>query len=235
MRRAQWHRHARGQGGFTLIEIMLALALMALVTALLWGTFAQTAKVKKRIEQAQDRTHTLRVALMRMSREIEMAFVSASESIGVQERRTMFSGTAHTDFDELLFAWFGHQRMRSDAAEGDTALVHYFTAPDPEDPQTTNLMRRETRRLEAKDPELIPGETYLLCPDIARLKLAYYDYKEKDWREEWDTTKADGLQYLPTQVRISLTVLNERGEPITFVSVARLHVFERVYYKPVRS
>jgi general secretion pathway protein J len=67
---------SRQQHGFTLIEIMLALALMAFLTSLLWGTFAQTAKVKMRIETAQDRTHTVRVALMRMSREIEMAFVS---------------------------------------------------------------------------------------------------------------------------------------------------------------
>jgi len=229
------HRLARGQGGFTLIEIMLALSLMALVTSLLWGTFAQTAKVKKRIEQAQDRTHTLRVALMRMSREIEMAFVSASESVGVEQRRTMFSGIAHSDFDELRFSWFGHQRMRADAAEGDTAVVHYFTEPDPDDPLVTNLMRRETRRIEAKDPSLIPGETYMLCPAITRLKFAYYDYQQKDWREEWDTTTADGMQYLPTQVRISLTVLDERGEPLTFISVARLHVLERVDYRPGRS
>jgi len=225
----------RGQAGFSLVEVMLALALMVFVTALLWGTFAQTAKVKKRVEDAQDRTHTVRVALMRMTREIEMAFVSATESMGTQERRTMFSGTARNDFDELRFSWFGHQRMRADAAEGDTSLVHYFTAPDPDDSSVTNLMRRETRRLESKDPGLIPGETYLLCPDIAQLKLAYYDYKEKDWREEWDTTRADGLQYLPTQVRISLTVIDQRGDPITFVSIARLHVLERVDYRPNRS
>ncbi len=189
---------------------MLALALMAFLTSLLWGTFAQTAKVKKRIEQAQDRTHTVRVALMRMSREIEMAFVSA-ETSGTQERRTMFSGVSHADFDELRFSWFGHLRFRVDQAEGDTALVSYFSQPDPEDSMLTNLMRRETRRLEAKDIKLIPGETYLLCPSISRLKFAYYDYKQKDWREDWDTTKADGQTYLPTQVRISLTVLDERG------------------------
>ena len=223
------------QAGFTLIEIMLALALLAFVTSLLWGTFAQTARVKKRIEQMQDRTHTVRVALMRMSREVEMAFVSNSEAVGVQDRRTMFSGTAHSDFDELRFSWCGHQRLRADAAEGDTALVHYFPAPDPDDSTATNLMRRETRRLEGKDPRLIPGETYLLCPAVSRLKFAYYDYKQKDWRDEWDTTKADGLQYLPTQVRISLTVLDERGAPITFVSIARLHALERVDYRPNRS
>ena len=155
---------------------MLALALLAFVTALLWGTFAQTARVKKRIEQAQERTHTVRVALMRMSREIEMAFM-ADDTSGTQLRRTMFSGTSHGDFDELLFSWFGHQRLRADSPEGDTALVHYFTAPDPDDPMVTNLMRRETRRLEYKEPQMIPGETYLLCPAITRLKFAYYDSK----------------------------------------------------------
>ncbi len=221
--------------GFTLIEIMLALALLAFVTSLLWGTFAQTSRVKQRVEAAQERTHTVRVALMRMSREIEMAFVSNSEPVGVADRRTMFSGTSRSDFDELRFSWFGHQRLRADAPEGDTSLVHYFTAPDPDDSTLTNLMRRETRRLEPKDPLMIPGETYLLCPAITRLKLAYYDYKQKDWREEWDTTKADGLQYLPTQVRISLTVEDERGQPVTFSSIARLHALERVDYRPGRS
>jgi prepilin-type N-terminal cleavage/methylation domain-containing protein len=227
--RAQSRRHA--QVGFTLIEIMLALALMALLTSILWGTFAQTAKVKQRIEQAQDRTHTVRVALMRMSREIEMAFMTA-ETSGTQEKRTMFSGTTHNDFDELRFSWFGHQRMRADAAEGDTALITYFSQPDPDDSTHINLMRRETRRLEAKDPKIIPGETYILCPAVSRLKFSYYDYKQKDWREEWDTTTADGLQYLPTQVRIALTVLDERGMAITFTSIARLHTLERVDYRP---
>jgi prepilin-type N-terminal cleavage/methylation domain-containing protein len=229
----RWRGHRRGDQatGFTLIEIMLALALMAFVTSLLWGTFAQTAKVKQRVERAQDRTHTVRVALMRMSREIEMAFVAFEQS-GTQDRRTMFSGTSHSDFDELRFSWFGHQRLRADAAEGDTALVHYFPAADPEDPRLTNLMRRETRRLEAKVPTMIPGETYLLCPAVARLKFAYYDYKQKDWRDDWDTTTADGMQYLPTQVRISLTVLDERDRPITFTSIARLHVLEKVDYRP---
>jgi general secretion pathway protein J len=226
---------SRQEYGFTLIEIMLALALMAFLTSLLWGTFAQTAKVKRRIETAQDRTHTVRVALMRMSREIEMAFVSASEAIGSQERRTMFSGISHTDYDELRFSWFGHLRFRADQAEGDTALVSYFPQTDLEDARFTNVMRRETRRLESKDVKLIPGETYLLCPNVSRLKFAYYDYKQKDWRDDWDTTKADGQTYLPTQVRISLTVLDEKGAPITFTSIARLHALEKVDYRPGKS
>jgi hypothetical protein len=33
----------------------------------------------------------------------------------------------------LRFSWFGHLRLRADAAEGDTALVSYFPQPDPDD------------------------------------------------------------------------------------------------------
>ena len=36
---------------------------------------------------------------------------------------------------------------------------------------------------------------------------------------------------MPTQVRISLTVLDERGMAITFTSIARLHVMETVDYR----
>ena len=124
---------SRRQNGFTLIEIMLALALMAFLTSLLWGTFAQTAKVKKRIEQSQDRTHTVRVALMRMSREIEMAFVSAPRRQARRNGAPCSRAVSHADFDELRFSWFGHQRFRADQAEGDTALVSYFSQPDPDD------------------------------------------------------------------------------------------------------
>jgi general secretion pathway protein J len=220
-------------GGFTLIEVMLALAIMTFVTALLWGSFSQTAKVKKRMEDAQERTHTIRVALMRMTREVEMAFLSDSEKPGVEERRTMFVGVTHGDFDEFRFSYLGHQRMRADRPEADTAVVSYFPEPDPEDRMATNLMRRETRRLETKDPTKISGETYVLCPAVVRVKFSFYDYKKKEWKEEWNTNGADGLQYLPTQVRISLTVIDERGRPATFTSTARLQLTERVGYQPV--
>jgi hypothetical protein len=132
---------------------MLAITIMGFMTALLWGSFSRTAQIKQRTEAGQDRVHAARVALMRMTREIEMAYMSNSFNIGLQERRTMFIGAPHADFDELRFSWFGHQRLRADSAESDTAVVMYYTEPDPIDRRAINLIRRETRRLEQKDPK----------------------------------------------------------------------------------
>jgi general secretion pathway protein J len=226
-------RRRPAQAGFTLIEVLLALAILGFIMTLLWGTFTQTANVKKRAEAIQDRTHAARVALMRMSREIEMAFLSDSENPSLQERRTMFVSTSHPDVDELHFSWFGRQRLRLDVPETDTSVVMYYAESDPEERSVTNLMRRETRRLEVADPRNVPGEAYVLCPGISHVKFAFYDYKRKEWREEWNTMGADGLQYLPTHVRITLSIYDEKGQEQVFTSSARIMMTERVAYRPV--
>jgi general secretion pathway protein J len=223
------------QAGFTLLEVLLAIAIMGFIMALLWGSFGRTASIKQRTEAGEDRLHAVRVAMMRMTREIEMAFMSDSFNIALADRRTMFVAIPHGDFDELKFSWFGHQRLRADTPEGDTALVTYSAQSDPEDRGVMNLLRRETRRLEQKDPLTIAGEAYVLCPGITRLKFQFYDYFKKEWTQEWNTMGADGVQYLPSHVRVTLGLYDERGAEMVFTSAARIHMTERVDHRPQKQ
>ena len=234
MRRCRFDGRAR-PAGFTLIEVMLALAILGFVTTIMWGSFSQTVANKRAIESAQERTHSVRVALMRMTREIEMAYLSASENTAIAERRTFMIGSSHGDVDELQFSSFAHQRLRAGLAEGDTSLISYFGERDPDDRRVLNLMRRETHRLQAENPNAIAGESYILCPDVSRLKFQYYDQKLKEWENEWSTLNASGNQYLPTHVRITLTVVDERGQEISYSTDARIQMTEKVDYKPVKQ
>ena len=225
----------RAGGGFTLIEVMLALAILGFITTIMWGTFSQTATNKRAITSAQDRLHTVRVALSRMSREIEMAYLSGSENTALSYKRTFLEGTSHGDVDELTFSSFAHQRLRSGLAEGDTTLITYFGERDRDDRRVLNLMRRETRRLQADDPKLLAGEAYVLCPDVVRVKFAYYDFKLKEWQSEWSTLNASGAQYLPGHIRITLTVYDERGQEVSYSTDARIQMTEKVDYKPAMA
>jgi general secretion pathway protein J len=208
---------------------MLAMAIIAFVTTIMWGSFSQTATNKKAVEAAQERTHTVRVALMRMAREIEMAYI-ANEGTTSSYTRTFLTGSSQANVDELAFSTFAHQRLRAGLAEGDTSVVSYFGARDPDDSKVTNLMRRETRRLQAEDPKSLAGETYILCPDVARVKFSYYDYKKKEWQKEWSTATI-GTDFLPTHIRISLTVFDETGKEQTYSTDARVQITEKLLYQ----
>ena len=223
----------RPSSGFTMIELMLALAIFALITTIMFGSFSQTASSKRVIQSDQERTHSVRVALMRMAREIEMAYMSDNENTAISYRRTLFVGSARVDVDELMFSTFAHQRLRGGAAEGDTALLTYFGARDPDDRRVLNLMRRETRRLQAEDPATLPGEAYILCPDVSKVKFAYFDHKKKEWATDWSTLDASGMPYLPTHIRITITILDQRGREVSYSTDARIQLPEKVGYRPV--
>jgi general secretion pathway protein J len=211
---------------------MVAVGILAIITALVWGSFSQTAKAKRHVTEILDRQSQVRMALGRIAREISMAYFSDHEDPTIADRRTFFDGRSHGSTDELSFSYMGHQRLYKDAAESDTAVVQYTTEPDPDDRRKANLMRRETRRLQALDPRNIPGESYVLCEDIVRFKLSYYDRQKKEWRDEWSTRSADGQQYLPWRVKIQLTVRDERGVEIPFVTEARTMLPERIGWTP---
>jgi general secretion pathway protein J len=219
--------------GFTLIEIMVAVAIVALVTTLTWGSFKNTFSTKAQIEATATRYRSVRLALERMARELSMAYISQDEDTSQAERRTRFFGKRHSDIDEIMFSYYGHQRLYQDANECDTALVYYYPARDRDDSRKTNLMRRETRRLSNYKVDEQAGEADIVCDDIIKLQLSYWDARDKIWRDEWITTSADGQpDRLPSKVKITLTVRDERGKEVPFQTEARLAMTEPLNNTP---
>lgn len=223
----------RPSGGFTLIEVLIAVSILAMVSAMSWGALSQAFKAKQSIEANAVRYHSVRLTLERLAREIPMAFLSNSDDPGAVERRTFFVGKRRTDIDELRFSYFGHQRLFADADECDTAQVAYYGSRDRTDGSRQNLIRRETRRLSNLKMEQAPGSADILCDDVVRLQFDYYDALKKEWREEWSTIEAAGQpNRLPTKVKITLTVRDERGTEIPFTTTVRLPMQEPLEMRP---
>lgn len=224
---------SKRQHGLTLVETLIAVSIMAVVTTLVWGSFNDTFHAKTTVEANAARYHTVRLALERMAREISMAFLSQNEDTAQQERRTFFFGKRQSDIDELRFSMMGHQRRHADANEADTAQVLYFGKRDRGNSRINNLMRRETRRLSNVRPMDAPGETDLLCDDVIRMQVDYWDARDKQWRDGWSTLSADGQpDRLPTKVKITLVVRDERGIEIPFQTEVKLLMQEPLNLRP---
>lgn len=217
-----WRREA----GFTMLEVLVSVAIIAGMMTMIWGAFSLTVRSKRRAEEIEERYHQIRLAMNRMAREISMAYLSKNDQPGAIKPRTQFAGQRNSSVDELLFSGLAHVRLRENARECDQSLIRYYGAPDPDDRSVTNLMRRETRRLGVERPGE-DGAAYIMLEDVEDLHFAFFDDQANEWKETWNTTSADGQpDRLPSKVRIELTVRDEQGKEITFKTATRIFLLD---------
>ncbi|MBK8994242.1 MAG: prepilin-type N-terminal cleavage/methylation domain-containing protein [Myxococcales bacterium] len=212
--------------GFTLVELLVAIVVLSMISVLIYSAFAGMRRSREGIQRMGDRYREGRLAMARLTRELQSAYVSSHVPIdqSIIVVKTAFIGTRGTPADRVDFASFASVRTDRDSHESDQAEISYFGEADDKKQGTTNLVRRVSTR-----PDLKPergGRIEILATDIDLFDLEYLDPLTGQWTETWDTSQATGqLGRLPYQVRIIL-VLNEgrraaegRGrEPIRFVS-----------------
>ncbi len=186
----------RRQSGFTLIEVMVSIGILSTITLMLWASSQGAFKTKKGVESKMARYRVARLAMDRILRDVQMAYLSNNNIPGTEQTpRTYFDGVHRPDIDELRFTYFGHQRLYAESKEGDTAAIGYFGQRDKSDGGKLNLWRKETRRIAAEriDNGNIPGEAEVIADDVVKLELHYYEPVRKEWLESWRTNQADGM------------------------------------------
>jgi prepilin-type N-terminal cleavage/methylation domain-containing protein len=236
--RLQFHsrkrsRRAAGQAGMTLIEVLIAMAIVAFMMAMTWVTATSSGTAKKRFEHMQERNHEIRVAMATMARDISSAYLSGNERPSQDIPRTLFVAKSRSPVGELRFSSLGHRVLWAEANESEQTLIAYSAELDREDPSKTNLIRRESRRLSYENWENEPAEVDILLRDIERVEFEYWNWRDNEWQEQWDTTKGDGEKgRLPERVRITLTVKNPRGDEIKRTTQARIEMQEKVQANP---
>jgi general secretion pathway protein J len=208
--------------GFTLLEVVFAVGVTAMMGVLIAAAFQSGYRAKELVEQEADRYRALRTGTDRMVREISAAFVSDHYDTrryrDQNDRPTNFIGAR----DRLLFTSMAHQRLYADAKESDQMVVEYFTksATAPGGQQRLNLMRREDSIL---DDRMDRGGTEdVLAENVKRIDFAYWDSDKKDWVDEWDTRRVEKKSILPVRVRITISSVDENGREARYVTQARI-------------
>jgi general secretion pathway protein J len=112
--------------GFTLLEVMIAVAVLAMIGGLTWKTFDSAYDLKQRVERAEERDQTVRGALDRIGREVSMTFLSEHyDHKRFRERPTFFRLKDGRAEAQLMVTSFAHERLHIDAKESDQAVFEY--------------------------------------------------------------------------------------------------------------
>jgi prepilin-type N-terminal cleavage/methylation domain-containing protein len=211
----------RSQAGLTLIEVMIASAIMAFMMMLSWRTLSGTHEARRTFEDFELRNHEVRVALGRVVADFEAAYLSRNEDQNASNPRTMFVARATGAVPEAKFSTLNHRVLWADANESEQTVIQYMHRKNKAG--GTDWLRREQRRPSNQPFEDEPAEFDLLLANIEKVKIEYWNWKNLDWQDTWDTTQADGQRnWLPSRVRIAVTIKDNRNKDITLTTQARI-------------
>lgn len=203
---------ARGSRGFTLIEMLLAVAIFALVAAVAFSSFFAGIGSWEKGEEGIEFQQRMRSVCELLFREISATypyFITPSQ-LDKHTSYIAFFGEPGS----LRFVSYANLHKR---ASGLCMLEFWVSERD-------GLLLGEAAALAANmedfDAESLrsPERSFVLCPDVRGLEFRYYERKDNNrnrdsasgqWLERWDPEENKGE--LPAVVEVTVTFADPRG------------------------
>lgn len=186
--------------GFTLLEVLLALTILAVIMTSIYGSFSTSGRNVERAEEVRDGTDRARTLIARLANDIANACIigGMSETFFYGKKFETEEGKRRLDSIHLttLTNW-----RKPDSKEMELWEVGYFFQERP-DGKGRVLMRKEKRELSTAVLPREGGVDYMLTDAVQALQLRYYNGAK--WTDEW--TQGG----LPKAVDIVLTIADGR-------------------------
>jgi len=185
--------------GFTLIEVMLATALVAVIAAMVFGSLYLSSIAINGARSTAAREQMLRSTLRIMAEELT---ASVSNPIGpwVGVNSTQEGQPA----DTVAFLTLGQFRGVESSQESEMVRIVYTREGD-------RLLRFIRRNLYGLTDEGL--DQLELAKRVKEFNVRYYDSRANAWADEWDGRARNAP---PTAVLIELTLTQDNDEPRTF-------------------
>jgi len=202
-------RGRRASGGFTLLEILVAISIVAIVLTTVYGVFTSISGAKERLEKDGEVYQRARVIFDRLGRELRGACpVGGPEQQGVFRTGTDADGNPTLELTTSATAQLGVQQT-------GIALIRYTLAPDPETPSGRVLFRTEQSAL-INDETARQNGAMRLAAGVGQMEWRFLI--QDQWRNELDAAQ-DGL---PLLAELTLTMTDARGQKLPFRSAFEL-------------
>ncbi len=181
-----------GLRGFTLVEVLVAISLLAIVLTSVYGVFSGVSATKLRLDSDSAEYHLARVIFDRLGRELHGAYYRRGD------QTTLLRGGVNAEGESFLELTTTAVTPLSNAGTG-IAEVRYRLATDHKSGEGGFVLLRAERPRQSATAA-VDDRMMRLAPDIASMTLRFYT--EGRWQDEWDATQ-DGL---PQLVEIALVV-----------------------------
>lgn len=232
--------HAPRSSGFTLLEVLVAMAILGLLLSSVYATFFTTIKAIRSTEEQDDVHQVARLVMDQISRDLTMAFYRSTKTVD-GEPKYIFMGRDDRDGefarDRIDFLTTNHAFYRDGRPETDVVEVSYYIDSTYYD--RPFLIRREDP---LPDEELRHGGTLrILAEQVVALDFRFCESlpkpamrqqkeeeeeEELEWHETWNSVKGKPARGLPQLVTVTLTIRDEQEEEHTYTTTVVLNPYQ---------
>ena len=208
-RRTSTHRAPRG---FTLIEMMLAIGVLALILVMLASSFSTIAHSKVHAEGRLIVDREGRALLWQLTKELRNAVQTpyTASNVALFGNGRMGNGSP---IDTITMSTFSGGHRRAITALIPETIVTYNLTPNPDQQGWYMLQRSQQSGLLTNT---VAQQTTVLADNILSLHFRYFDGQK--WDESWDSSSMPRGTQLPIAVAIQIQMAAPGGRVMDFAT-----------------
>ncbi len=215
--------------GFTLLEIMVAIFIFAILITTVFGSFRAVFSSTDAVGGDVDVFATARTCIARMATDLSSLYILdypryQKPEFNDEKEPYQFLGDttdlAGTSFGRLRFTSLAHLFINGDFREGVTRIVYYVQERSDE----TLVLRRADHLFPFPEFEESEDDP-ILFENLVSLEFQYLD-EEGEAHESWDSESGDTDYATPHALEIRLTA-GSAERPLLFSTRVPLHVYRK--------
>jgi general secretion pathway protein J len=203
-----------GRKGFTLLEILIAMFIFAVVLTTIFTSYTGTFRIIEETESQADIYAMARAVMIRIQEDLESIHfkkTDASKIEGSSLERAIFLGESKDingrGADTLRFLSWAHLIFAEEDENPGIAEISYYVSEN-ETEENLTLYRSDRPELEAPQEEGTGG--LILCDGLHSVTITYHD-AEGEIHETWDSSEDEFKNTLPKMVSILLEFENTQN------------------------
>lgn len=211
------------QNGFTFLELVISIAILAMIMAVTYSSLSQIIRSKKLLDDARDSKAIADSILSRFTRELQLAFPDGAVMPPANKLTQPYPGQPrvlgvskpgrdNSFMDSITFLSLeGGQYLPDGGTHTGVVQITYRAEPDPEDRsgQDVYLIRDEVPYTRPYDVAYKKRMTFPITKSLVSLSFRYYDSKTESWVSTWGEPPRT---WIPAVIKFTIKIRSPLGK-----------------------
>lgn len=224
----------QSQSGFTLIEIVVSLAILAVIVGITYLSLSNIVLTKQLLDDRRDSDRIADSSINRLSKELQLAFSGIALLIHPDsDKQSQLSNKINLvglegnlgngePGDTISFvALEGGQYLPDGGTHSGVVQITYRVEEDPDNPdsKTYYLIRDEIPIIKPEEKAKEKRMTFPITKELVSLQIRYFDRETGEWSRSWGS---ETHVKLPAMVELKFKIMSPGGTVDTFTTAVAL-------------